>query len=102
MNKSRYSLYGYLPVNSYLAKFGDSYDRYNLRMYEMLESSNIVNMVLSYFFIKKNNYSSNIKHYYSMEDTIRKFKLWSGSYKTNVGTSNGFVESPKGIFGVSI
>ena len=37
-----------------------------------------------------------------MEDTISKFKLWSGWYLTNVGTTNGFVESPKGIFGVSI
>lgn len=103
-NNDGYALYPYHTINSYITKNGDSYDRYNLRMYEMLESSNIINTILcTYFANKQNNqYASNISHYYYMEDTISKFKFWSGSYSTNKGTSNGLVESAKGIFGVSI
>jgi NADH:ubiquinone oxidoreductase subunit D len=76
-NNDGYALYPYHIINSYITKNGDSYDRYNLRMYEMLESSNIINIILcTYFANKQNNqYASNISHYYYMEDTISKFKF---------------------------
>lgn len=98
---SGYCLYNFISISSYLSRSGDSYDRYNLRMYEMLESSNIINKVISCFFAETFSQVSNISHYYYMEGTIRKFKLWSGSYETSIGHSVGSVESPKGLFSVS-
>lgn len=103
MPKESYCLYKYSGINSYVSEMGDCYDRYNLRMYEMVESSNIINYVISNYFINnKVSYSNNSLHFNSMEGTIQKFKLWSGSYTTNCGTSYSFVESAKGIFGVNM
>lgn len=101
-NDTPYCLYNSTNINSYLAKNGDCYDRYNLRMFEMLESSNVINNILSSNFNSGTQNTNNTTHYGYMEDTIQKFKLWSGSYNTNNGFSTGFVESPKGMFGVSI
>lgn len=103
ISKETYCLYKYSSINSYVSENGDCYDRYNIRMYEMVESSNIINYVISNYFLTGKSYcADSTKHYNYMEDTISKFKLWSGSYTTNVGTSYSFVESAKGIFGVNM
>jgi NADH-quinone oxidoreductase subunit D len=42
-----YSNYYYLNFRTFLGKFGDSYDRYLIRMAEMVESLNICNQILN-------------------------------------------------------
>lgn len=70
-----YCLYGSTQVKSYLSENGDCYDRYNLRMFEMLESSNIVNNVVSDYFLVDSFSTVGLGRYGYMEDTISKFKL---------------------------
>lgn len=74
-NDTPYCLYNSTNINSYLAKNGDCYDRYNLRMFEMLESSNVINNILSSNFNSGTQNTNNTTHYGYMEDTIQKFKL---------------------------
>ena len=127
-----YSNYKYLDFNSYLGTSGDSYDRFLLRMQEMLESLNIINQVISNFNIIKiktkdktddksiyifdKNYFSvgNINNPYKvnnfnkrtkfndMERLINHFKY----YTEGIIVPNGFtyrgIEAPKGEFGVTL
>jgi NADH-quinone oxidoreductase subunit C/D len=49
-----YANYGYLNFKSYISNFGDSYDRFLLRMLEMIESLSIINQCLTKLgFLKK-------------------------------------------------
>jgi NADH-quinone oxidoreductase subunit D len=82
-----YANYYYLTFKSFYSKHGDSYDRYLLRMNEMLESLLIINQLTnkllnSQNFIKKNtllqvtnNSTVNLKNSFNtMESTIKHFK----------------------------
>jgi NADH:ubiquinone oxidoreductase subunit D len=83
-----YGNYFYLNFKSFYSKQGDSYDRYLLRMNEMLESINIINQLVSKLLNLKsnkinknslmnyhefNNYSF-ISNFLTMEQTIQHFK----------------------------
>lgn len=83
-----YGNYYYLNFKSFYSKKGDSYDRYLLRMNEMLESLNIINQLIQKLVHLKNdkinknalfnyhdftNYSF-ITNFLTMEQTIRHFK----------------------------
>jgi len=48
-----YASYYYIKFNSYIGFNGDTYDRYLIRMNEIVESLNIVSTICNYF-IKKN------------------------------------------------
>lgn len=126
-----YANYGYLNFKSYLGQQGDSYDRFLIRMSEMLESLNIINQCLYklgsmkkkkiihkkkvnkkenmyshnlLYYLNKNNYSLEkvIQPYDKMENLIKHFKYWSEGFPVNAGYSYASVESPKGEFGVSL
>ena len=95
-NKS-YSFYPFIKFNSYLSKNGDSLDRYNLRMYEIMESLLIINNV-SFKSIRSSIFSKRI----FMETVIDHFKIWSGIYALPKQINSVYIESSKGLFGVNI
>lgn len=96
-----YGFYKYIKFSSFFTRKGDSFNRFVIRMFEMLESVNIsVKTLLTLDYLKNNNL---IKDFYKfMEGTISSFKLWSGTLKLGNANNYKLIESPKGIFGVFI
>ena len=113
-----YSNYYFLDFKSFIGQKGDSYDRYLIRMGEMVESLNIINQIVKkllknnyknfsytgdiniYDYIqKKKNFSKN-NMYNNMENLINHFKFWSEGEKIKNNITNQSVESPKGEFSV--
>lgn len=81
LNKfTTYNNYYFLNFNSYISTNGDSYDRFLLRIFEIIESLSIINQNLLLY---KNilplpnhdilSYTNN--EYTSMEDMIKHFKF---------------------------
>lgn len=122
-----YANYPHLNFKSYLGSHGDSYDRFLLRMLEMIESLNIINQCLYklgsktkiknkkkkkevvtkhnlLYYLNKNSYfmENHTQPYNKMENLIAHFKYWSEGFIVNSGYSYANVESPKGEFGVSL
>lgn len=111
-----YAGYYFLNFRGFLGQHGDCYDRFLIRMNEMVESLNIINQVI-YKIIKYNNKNSNIhnvlthtnklfwnsnnkNNYNSMEKLIKHFKYWGEGEKIIPNWTHKSVESPKGEFGV--
>lgn len=93
--QSTYSFFKFLNFYSFFTKNGDSLDRFNIRIYEILESLNIV---LTLIKLLNNNKKENI---FSMENTITSFQYWSNFNKLILKKISFFyIESPKGTFGV--
>ena len=118
-----YSNYYYLNIRSYTGKNGDCYDRYLIRMREMVESTHIISQVISKLLgkltplessenifgyldnftsdtikpLRKNNLSS---WYISMEDVIDHFRYYGFGLVIPRGICYRSIESPKGEFGV--
>lgn len=101
-----YNNYNYINFNSYVTNNGDSFDRYLLRMYEMIESLKIIIIVLNKFknvmFLKKkiklvDNFKKN-----TMELIINHFKYWGVGFKIDKSISSTYVESPKGEFSITL
>ena len=66
-NKSTtYGNYYFLNGKSYVAKNGDSFDRYNLRLYEMFESVDIVNKCLETVTSNKSTRTNKFVNYRNM------------------------------------
>lgn len=112
-----YSYYYYLTFKSFLGSNGDCYDRFIIRIREMLESVYIVYQILPNFFkLESLNFFMNIasllgvnrsiglKHQKntSMESLIEHFKGYSEGIKVNPGSIYTSVEAPKGEFGVTL
>lgn len=97
-NKSKsYSFYPFIQFNSFIAKNGDSLDRYNLRMYEIMESLLIISN-MSFKSIRSSVFTKRI----FMENVIDHFKIWSGIYSLPKQINSLYIESSKGLFGVNI
>lgn len=125
-----YANYYYLNIRSFIGRNGDCYDRYLIRMREMVESLNIISQVINnlthkssiyknndsnkneYFFsyldyITANNLRSNKKFkqstwYIGMEELINHFKYYSNGIQTKKGIAYCSIEAPKGEFGVTL
>ena len=109
-----YECYSFLDFAIPVGTRGDSYDRYKIRMEEMLQSLYIAQqcvMKLSNAYINSNNYKIksynekivgpskyNIKN--SMESIIHHFKFFSESYTLKQGSTYTIIEAPKGELGV--
>lgn len=96
LKNTTYSFYKYLDFLSFSSKNGDSLDRFNLRIYEIIESINIINNITYKLFKSKDKYVK-----LKMEDVITNFKVWSGTNFINKGETSVYIESAKGIFGVN-
>lgn len=108
-----YANYPYINLVSFISLNGDSYDRFLLRINEMLESLFIINQVILKYTknnINKETYQnlklnkllkkkpSNSKIF--MENIINHFKYWQDGYNIKKNYIYTSVESPKGEFGV--
>jgi len=117
-----YANYSSVNFRSYIGQHGDCYDRFLIRMYEMIESISIVNQtikkcatwgvskddklldgydILSYISeqeVEKKIYNHNV----TMENTIDDFKYWSENMSIEPNILTRTIESPKGEFGVTI
>lgn len=121
LKSTTYSYYWYLNFKSFLGHTGDCYDRFIIRIREMLESTYIIYQILPNFlslknrntslkpfnfmnliaeeeFTKLNHFSKNT----SMETLIEHFKYYSEGFLVPSGTVYSSVEAPKGEFGVSL
>jgi len=125
-----YSNYYYLNFRSFLGQHGDCYDRFLIRMNEMVESLNICNQliykitkfnknisskdvnnknftlsphnVLKFLDSKSYNKINNHNNYTTMEDLINHFKYWSEGFVVKPNWTQVFIEAPKGEFGCSL
>ena len=122
-----YANYYYLNFRSYIGSEGDCYDRYLIRMREMLESTHIISqtiqkitslkinnrVVLNDEFFKYIDYiktykvqglrkSGQLAWYTAMEDLINHFKFYAEGYTVPRGFTFRTIESPKGEFGVHL
>ncbi len=109
--KHNYSNYNHFNIKSFIGINGDCYDRYLIRMLEMGESLNIINLVSNYLLnnkINKNlmyqqlfNKNINVKlnNYTYMEDLIEHFLQWHTGITIKENIIYNYIESPKGEFG---
>ncbi len=102
-----YDVYDKLDFDVPIAKHGDCYDRYLVRIYEMYESLRIIKQCLNNIPpgpVSSDNHKFNppkrrdMKH--SMEALIHHFKLFTEGYHVPAGETYSVVEAPKGEFGV--
>lgn len=102
-----YEIYPNLEFDIPVGIYGDCYDRYLIRMYEMRQSLRIISQCLNLMpsgIVKSDNEKvvppSRIKMKSSMESLIHHFKLYTeGMSMPTYGTYTG-IEAPKGEFGV--
>jgi len=111
-NNYTYSYYSYVKFCSYIALNGDCYDRFLLRMYEIIESLNISGIVAKRilkkkiecskkkFFLKNVVTSKKKKSKIYMENMIKHFKYWQDGFILNKNFIYSAVESSKGEFGI--
>ena len=100
-----YDLYANLEFEVPVGCKGDCYDRYLLRIEEMLQSTRIINQILNILenslnseSLKSTNKLIGNKSY--MEDLIEHFKYSTGLIKLNLGDTYTATEAPKGEFGL--
>ena len=120
-----YANYYYLTVRSFIGYNGDCYDRYLIRMREMVESIHIIIQVINKLNLNKKslktknsffsylNYLNNTKikplkkntilsWYVNMEDLINHFKYFSEGLIVNSNYIYKCIEGPKGEFGINL
>lgn len=102
-----YEIYNKVFFNVPVGIYGDSYDRYLLRMFELRQSINIIYQCLNDIpagLIKVDDNKivppSKKKIKKSMESLIHHFKLFSEGFHTPVGHIYQSIEAPKGETGV--
>ena len=102
-----YEVYSELDFDIPVGKNGDCYDRYLMRMYEMLESVKIIQQCLEKMpqgaVLSENHKATpprraEMKN--SMEALIHHFKLYTEGFHVPEGQTYTAVEAPKGEFGV--
>ncbi len=102
-----YDVYDKMDFDIPVGKHGDCYDRYLVRMLEMLESLKIIEQCLRHMpkgLVKCDNPKlspptrADMKE--SMEALIHHFKLYTEGYYVPSGETYTAVEAPKGEFGV--
>jgi len=102
-----YELYEELDFSIFVGTYGDCYDRYLIRIYEIRESLRIIHDLISTIpsgFVKTDDKKVTppsrgfIK--FSMESLIHHFKLYSEGFSVPASETYVSVEAPKGEFGV--
>ena len=107
--KQPYAAYDKIDFDVPVGVNGDSYDRYLVRMEEMIQSNNIIKQCIAWLrknpgpVITDNNKVApppreNMKT--SMEELIHHFKLFTEGIHVPAGEAYAAVEHPKGEFGI--
>ncbi|MDP3539848.1 MAG: NADH-quinone oxidoreductase subunit D [Azonexus sp.] len=107
--KQPYAAYDKVDFDVPVGVNGDSYDRYLVRMEEMIQSNNIIKQCIAW--LRKNpgpvitdNYKvappprENVKS--NMEELIHHFKLFTEGIHVPPGEAYAAIEHPKGEFGI--
>tara|TARA_Y100000389_G_scaffold158294_1_gene159696 strand:- start:20992 stop:22200 length:1209 start_codon:yes stop_codon:yes gene_type:complete len=104
-----YEVYNKMEFDVPIGKNGDCYDRYLIRVEEMRQSIKIIKQAVEQMpegevksKDKKISPPSRSEMKESMEALIHHFKIYTQGYKVPKGESYGYVEAPKGEFGVYI
>lgn len=108
LRKARpYEVYNEVEFDIPIGISGDCYDRYLIRIEEMYQSIKIIKQCLEKMpegpvksLNSKITPPSRSKMKESMEAMIHHFKLYTEGYNLPAGETYGFVEAPKGEFGV--
>jgi NADH-quinone oxidoreductase subunit D len=102
-----YEVYEELEFDIPVARNGDCYDRYLIRMEEMRQCARIIKQCLARLpegpvRIQDNKFTSprRVEMKRSMEALIHHFKLYTEGYHVPAGSTYTATESPKGEFGV--
>jgi NADH dehydrogenase (ubiquinone) Fe-S protein 2 len=102
-----YEVYPDTDFSVFIGTYGDCYDRYLVRLYEMRESLNIIQQLLNKLPAghvklddKKITPPSRAFIKFSMESLIHHFKLYSEGFSVPASETYVSVEAPKGEFGV--
>ena len=107
--KQPYEVYDQLDFDIPVGKTGDTYDRYLVRMEEMLQSNNIIKQCIAWL---RNNPGPVITDNFkvappkreamkqNMEELIHHFKLFTEGMHVPAGEAYAAVEHPKGEFGI--
>jgi NADH dehydrogenase (ubiquinone) Fe-S protein 2 len=102
-----YEMYKDLDFSVFVGTYGDCYDRYLVRLYEIRESLSLIEQLISTLpagFVKTDDHKvtppSRAFIKFSMESLIHHFKLYSEGFSVPVGETYVSVEAPKGEFGV--
>jgi NADH dehydrogenase I D subunit len=102
-----YEAYGSLDFDIFVGQYGDCYDRYLVRLYEMREclrlieqASNLIPTGRTRVDDFKLTPPTRGFMKYSMESLIHHFKLYSEGFAVPAGETYVSVEAPKGEFGV--
>lgn len=76
MYNTTYANYYFLKIRSFIGKNGDCYDRYLIRMREMIESVNIISQVINNLTNVSNKFSNknNSNQFYSYMDYLSSYK----------------------------
>ena len=121
LKTSTYAYYWFLNFRSFLGRFGDCFDRFIIRIREMLESVFIAFQLISnilvifqdsekfnlwtnmdFFYLNRRTLTHQNKKNTSMESLIEHFKYYSEGVKVPAGLLYQSVEAPKGEFGVTL
>ena len=104
-----YEVYDNIDFSIFVGTYGDCYDRYLVRLYEIRESLSILEQLIQDIpagFVKiddkKVTPPSRAFIKFSMESLIHHFKLYSEGFSVPVGETYVSVEAPKGEFGVYV
>ena len=100
-----YDLYNNLIFEVPVGHKGDCYDRYLLRIEEMIQSVRLINQILDILEISLDSNSLKsinklVSNKTYMEDLIDHFKYSTGLLKLNTGDTYTATEAPKGEFGI--
>lgn len=100
-----YEIYPDLNFSIFIGSYGDCYDRYLIRIYEIRESLNIIRQLVEKLpngFVKVDDRKvtppSRAFIKFSMESLIHHFKLYSEGFSVPRGETYVSVEAPKGEF----
>lgn len=102
-----YEAYPIVDFNTFVGLYGDCYDRYLIRVYEMRESLSIIMQLINtipsgHYKLDDHKFTSPSRAFmkFSMESLIHHFKLYSEGFAVEKGNTYVSVEAPKGEFGV--
>ena len=102
-----YEVYENINFNIFVGQYGDCYDRYLIRLYEMRESLRLIDQTLLNLpdgYVKSDDKKvtppSRAFIKFSMESLIHHFKLYTEGFSVPPGETYVSVEAPKGEFGV--